>query len=153
MSRVASAATMAGPSVILALHTRYEAAWLEYSNLEQAHTQLRNLSGDTHAHGLNIEAGMRDNFAESEAIRYALLRQVPNDWREAAVLQFHVWGIYDSDQNTAEDHAALTVALDHLFDFMCGEGDYGDMGRQFAFGEQFARDRRRLRTGMVEALS
>jgi hypothetical protein len=142
--------TTPGASVILAMHARYETSWEEYNRLDEAVVKS-SMDHEGHMRRVHLGNSQQETFRESEALRFAILRQVPSDWREAVILQFHVWGIYDSEQNTPKDHAAIEVALDHLLDFMCGEGDYGGLGDQFANGEKLARERRRLRTGMVEA--
>ncbi len=141
--------TPAKPSALLAMHARFEAAWDEYSIVDEAKTAL----GQKSDLGLILgyATGLRENNHESELLRHAVLHQVPSTDEELTVLAFHAWGLFDYDQNTQDDHRALGQALNSIFDYLVGEGraDEEGMGRQFATGAMLAQNRRRCRTGLL----
>lgn len=139
-------------TIITTLHRRYEQTMAEYLVIERA---------ETAASDEIEEAGFRracqDSVRETEALRMAILHQVPTDLTDAAILQFHVTCAYDmaincEDQPEAE-REALTTAIDTLFDFLCCElkVDHQQVGASFKDGAIRAHFNRRHRTGKVEA--
>jgi hypothetical protein len=141
---------MTAPSIIMALHQRYEQTMAEYLLIEQAENAALN---EIEKEGLR--RACKASCFETEALRVAILLQVPVDLADAAVLQFHITCAYDmainsEDQPEAEKHA-LTTAIDTLFDFLCCEmkGDHEQVGASFRDGAIIAYFKRRHRTGLV----
>ena len=146
----------AAPSLIQSLHARFEAVQLECRAIEQAQ----------HAEDPNdyLERGKLDrassaSAAEEDALRYAILTQVPDSWKDGLILAYHVRIEQDLQANIAETFAAsdprpriLSNAIDTLLDFMCCETnlDHAEVGAEF---QQAAVDvfyARRYRTGLME---
>lgn len=142
--------TPAAPSVILAMHARYEAAWSEYNRIDAAKTAARNDPDSSRS--FSYARGLCDNNLETDLLRHAVLFQVPSSDEELAVLAFHAWGVFDHDQSTEEDNLALEQALVSIFDYLVGEGRGGikKLGPQFNAGAQIVFHRRRYRTGLIE---
>ena len=150
IDRLATPASAQLPSVIHAMHSRYEAAWDEYNRADSAKLAL---TGDERLRAqFQLDDGMRENATESELLRLSILHQVPTDDAELSVLAFHAWGLFDYDQNTEEDRSALGQALNSIFDYLVSEGrvDMEKMGKQFTTGVRLAHDRVRFRTGQVD---
>ncbi|MEO6248908.1 MAG: hypothetical protein ABIO85_10075 [Sphingomicrobium sp.] len=149
--REASMAT--ARSIILAMHARYEAAWEEYNQIDEQAFALRGEAVGNKLAILHLQDAQKAVSDETDLLRMAILRQVPSTFQEATVMHFHLWTLFDAQQNTADEHAAMDVAHDNLFDFMCGEGDNAALGVNFARGEKLARERRQRRSGAAEAWS
>ncbi len=136
------------------MHSRFEAAWQEFNRTDEADTALdKNDPAD-----LSLEFGYRNaknaNNAETDALRHAILYQVPTTWPEAMVLLFHTHVAHSlSDKPSPEEYAATETAIDTLFDFMCCEvdQDHEAIGKQFQASANIVFDKRRYRTGIVEA--
>ncbi len=140
-------------SPILAMQHRYDAAWQEYNRIDVAATALRKDHPDDLSLEFAYRDGMTTNNAETDALRPAILYQVPTTWVEAMVLQFHINIAHDLvDEPSVEDRAALATAMDTLLDFMCCEvdQDHEALGRQFQTSANMVFDKRRYRTGIVE---
>lgn len=149
----APANSKASSSPILVMHSRYVAAWEEYTRIDKAATAL----GKNEPADLKLEFAYRDgmtaNNGETDALRLAILYQVPTTWVEAMVLQFHISISYELvDEPSTEDRAVLRSAIDTLFDFMCCEvdQDHEALGHGFQQAAIIAFDKRRYRTGIVE---
>lgn len=143
------------PSPIMAMHQRYEETMAEYLAIEKAESIARR-ERDEDAEGALARA-MRASCRESDALRVAILHQVPDTWPEAQVLQFHITNAFDlltGCTNVSEiEQQALQIAIDTLFDFMCCEvdSDHGEIGRSFQDGASRVFFQRRRRTGVMEA--
>jgi transposase-like protein len=141
-------------SPILAMHARYEAAWQEYNQIDVAGTKLDKSDADDDLLGFKYQRAETANNAETDALRQAILYQVPTTWTEAMVLLCHIHIAFDlTDKPTKEDWTATHTALDTLFDFMCCEvdQDHEALGKHFQASANIVFDKRRYRTGIVEA--
>lgn len=141
-------------SPILAIHRQYEAAMEAQHTLDLADMGLGKCEADQRLeHRYKIAMGAAD--AETDALRTAILYQVPATAEEALILQYHVWiaaDLYGQEAPEAQ-WAAFLAALDILFDFHASEtpdAETGDLGKQFVSGTRLAESRRRLRAGDVE---
>jgi hypothetical protein len=148
----ASAANADHPDTIIpTLHRRYERTMAEYLVIEAAENAAKD-----EIEKAGFRRACQDSVRETEALRLAILYQVPTDLTDAAILQFHVTCAYDmaiscEDQPEAE-REALTTAIDTLFDFLCCElkMDHEHVGLSFKDGAIRAHFNRRHRTGLVE---
>ncbi len=139
-------------SPILAMHRRFEAAWQEYNQTVDASRALGK-SRDDEVLEYHYQTAKLVNNTETDALRQAILYQVPTTWPEAMILLYHIRVAFDlTDKPSPEEYAATEVALDTLLDFMCCEvdQDHEAIGKQFQMSANFAFDRRRYRTGIVE---
>lgn len=142
-------------SLIAALHERYEATQAECNVVDRAETAARRQSGEDAAE--RYRGACKTLVQEADALRDAILCQVPDSWSDALILQFHI--VCASDQRVNEDEpsdasgALLQLAIDTLFDFMCSEvpREAPDIGSAFASEAARISRARRLRTGVVEA--
>lgn len=149
-----SAVKAATASPILAIHARYEAAWEQFNQIDTASTALDKSDPADDLLGFKYQTAETANNAETDALRQAILYQVPTTWPEAMVLLFHIHVASDlTDKPTKEERAATQTALDTLLDFMCCEvdQDHEALGKHFQVGANIVFDKRRYRTGMVEA--
>lgn len=141
-------------STIMAMHQRYEAAMAEYLLAEKAERKAKNDGDDDSAR--SFERGMRALCRETDALRLAILNQVPDRWDEAMVLQFHITNAADllvsSDGGPEAEQEALLTAIDTVFDFLCCERaeDHNALGREFQRAANRIFVARRHRTGQVE---
>lgn len=141
-------------SPILAMHQRYEATMAEYLVIEKAESRARK-ERDENTEGAMSRA-MRASCRETDALRTAILHQVPDSWTEAMVLQFHVVNAFDMMAGCTDypeyEQEALQTGIDTLFDFMCCEvdADHERVGRNFQDGANRVFFNRRRRTGVVE---
>jgi hypothetical protein len=138
-------------SPIVVLHQRYEAATAEYQLIEKAERD----SEDAFKIQQARRAG-KSSCRETDALRLAILHQVPADWADTAILQYHIIDAFDMlvncDDYPEADREALQTAIDTVFDFMCCEMavDHERFGAAFKEGAQRAYFSRRFRTGLVE---
>jgi hypothetical protein len=141
-------------SALLAMHRRYEQSIAEYDVIDTAHQAAKD-DGDSAA--FLLENAGQTSVREADALRLAILYQVPADIPEAAVLQFHIGTMNDMIEGCVErrenEEDALKVAIQTLFDFLACEmkEDHerfaGASFRDEAVRAYFARNRR---TGGVE---
>lgn len=142
------------PCPIMAMHTRFEQASAEYRVVERAEREARDRNDDAEAGA--YQRALKSLVGETEALRLAILHQVPDDWPAAMVLQFHIVGAFDVQANCddvpAQELAALQTAIETLFDFLCCEveQDHGAMGSAFQSEANRTFFKRRYRTGVVE---
>lgn len=143
-------------SPILAMHLRYEAAWEEYNAIERSEMEL---TKDDHAAKLRHEYASKANNAETDALRLAILYQVPDTYAEAMILQYHIVNGYDLTQGAPPTKAesteaeAVKIAIDTLFDFLAckNNDDHEALGTSFKHSAMRVFRSRRLRTGDVGA--
>ncbi|KQS04522.1 hypothetical protein ASG11_09895 [Sphingomonas sp. Leaf357] len=140
------------PSCINALHTRFEQASAELVTVSNAESEAR-----THGSARErweAEAAMHVLGREIDALRMALLYQVPDTRREAMTLQFHIVGAAHDQTGGGVDlqAEALLIATDTLFDFLCCETDedHEAIGPEFRDEANRVFFKRRMRTGVVE---
>ena len=143
-------AALAQPSVILAMHRQYEAAWEAHHTVDTA--KLR-LGKDEGRQEMLFEQAMSIVVSEADALRLAILYQVPTTWIEAMVLQYHIYieqGMGDCNGEAWSD--ALQVAVETLLDFFACEidADHEEIGRMFQTSANLVYERRHARTGKVE---
>jgi len=149
-----SAVKAAAASPILAMHARYEAAWEQFNQIDTASTALNRKDPADDSLGFKYQTAETANNAETDALRQAILYQVPTTWPEAMVLLYHIHIAFDlTDKPTKEERAATETAIDTLFDFMCCEvdQDHEALGKHFQTSANIVFDKRRYRTGIVEA--
>ncbi len=72
-----SAVKAAPASPILAMHARYEAAWQEYNRIDTASTALDKSDPADELLGFKYQRAETANNAETDALRQAILYQVP----------------------------------------------------------------------------
>jgi hypothetical protein len=148
-----------GASLMAALHARYEATQTEYAAVELADmaTRPKSKERENNPDARHYGTALLTSEHESDALRNAILYQVPDSWSDALILQFQIVCAYDiyscASEPDEQDNERLQVAIDTLFDFMCAEvrAEAGEIGAGFAYGAARAFQLRRLRTGMVEA--
>ncbi|QNN64350.1 hypothetical protein H9L12_08390 [Sphingomonas rhizophila] len=137
-------------SLIEAMHERYERAWEEYNRVDEASTALSDKNESERLLQFRYRDAMLQNSGETDALRLAILHQVPTTWVDALILQFHINCITDpNSEMTAEEVKAVSIASDTLFDFMCDEVDHNENVGIFHRSECIVSERRRLRTGHV----
>ena len=146
-------------SLLMDLHARYEATQAEYAVVERAETDFNRQSQgkDAQLAAERCRAACLTLEREADALRDAILYQVPDSWSEALILQFHIACAHDmyaaASKPSEGNSERLQLALDTLFDFMCCEMPTGveAMGAALKDVAQCAYRVRRLRTGVVEA--
>lgn len=136
-------------SPIMAMHRRYEQAQLEYEIIDDARQEAKD-SGDKEA--FLLENAGHSSVREADALRIAILYQVPTRTAEAAVLQYHIAAMQDmivgSEPRRELEEEALSVAIQTLFDFLACKmkEDHEETGggsfRDEAVRAYFARRRR-----------
>ncbi len=144
-------AAMASP--ILAMHARYEAAWVEFNAIDRARTALNTNIPDNCNLEFRYAGAMKASNGGIDALRLAIFYQVPTSWQEAMILQFHLYSIFDAGQVVPEEEQlALNTAIETLFDFMCCkvDADHERLGHQFQTGANLVFEKRRYRTGNLE---
>ncbi len=141
-------------SVLMAMHRRYEQTQVEYEIVSAAEQEAKD-NGDDGA--FKLEDACRSSAAQADALRLAILYQVPADIAEAAVLQFHIATMHDMIDGCADrrEHEgdALKVGMQTLFDFLACEmkEDHGEhVGGYFRDEAVRAYFARRRRTGLLE---
>ena len=149
------AAATSVPSLILALHSRWEANNVEYELIDSHDLARDDMSG----HGKR-ERAMNASQREEEALRAAILTQVPDSHADALVLMFHTRIEQDLQANSSDAakpsddaRAILIMAVDTVFDFMACEFmvDHETTGVRFQKSCNDVFDARRYRTGEMEA--
>lgn len=134
-------------SAIVVMHQRYEAASAAHHALDLARDLDRYMGA------------MSDLVAEQDALRVAILQQVPESRDEFAIVLFHTNNAYDlmadnrGEDWNADEGEAVRVAMQHLFDFAASEfaADPLTIGRAFSREAMRTRKLRLLRTGNPEA--
>lgn len=144
-------------SPIQVMHAQYERAWEAYNQLDNARLVLTEEPDDRRLDSLYEDAMGAANEA-TDALRVAILHQVPMDWTDAMLLQFHINCMCDLERSSVDavmehDKSALAIALDTIFDFMACENqsvDHEGIGKQFHGATLCVFNRRRRRTGILE---
>lgn len=140
-----------------AMHDRYEAAWKADAKIEAAENEL--VDGDPTSETLKFryEDARKKIGAETDALRVAILYQVPLCWADALILQFHIWAVADvlesSDIRPDDEREALLVGMETLFDFMAAEVtdvDHEAIGPMFKGQTMLAWNRCRTRAAELE---
>lgn len=155
--------TRQGPSLISALHSRYEAIQAEYQPIEKAEYELSDepSDGEIGQQLARFRSAIKTLCEEEDAVRNAILFQVPDSQSDALILQYHIVCAADlyagaPEQNEA-DNRRLQLAIETLFDFMSCEIETEGQTVPSAIGATLAAsatrvfNARRLRTGVVEA--
>lgn len=144
-------------SIIRALHARYEAASTELNAVDEAATKLTR-SGRSGAAYDKAQRGIRASMREMDALRLALLYQVPNSPVEALMLSHHISIAYDmlyaGTDFTNLEKKALGAAVDALFAYIVGnmEGDYEALGEGLRYNANRTSEAVRLRTGVIAGI-
>lgn len=144
-------ATERKSSPLLAMHKRYEETLAEYDVLEKAEHK-----NSDQIYGFRLAEAMGTLMQETDTLRLAILYQVPSNWAEAMVLQYHINTMADvlfsfETQQDAETRA-LKIAIETLSDFMFSEvdQDHGEIGAEFQREATRVFFKRRHRAGVVE---
>lgn len=142
------------PSLILALHERFEQSFIEYNYVDRAKLKLTD-DGEERLLGYRFQEAMQVMTEEGINLQRTILFQVPTTDEELTVLAYHVWNMFDPDADDGqcrEDRQAVGVGLDNLFDYLVGEGraDMQETGRMFTTGAMLAFERRRFRHAKLE---
>ena len=145
------------PSLIMALHARYEQAWEEFNRIDEARRPEVGPPGLNRARNVRLEEAKATNNKETDALRRALLYQVPTTAIEALILADHLhttFGLTDNfEKEDDPDRLAFETGLDTLLDYLFGETDDSKIvGRSLRASERNCRHRRRLRTGITEQI-
>lgn len=147
----------AAPTPIATLHCLYELAVAADMKIEIADNALKGADPANEAVAARYEEARKKIGAETDALRFALLYQVPETWADAVILQFHLWELADllasADVRPEDEDAALLVGSETLFDFMVAmlpEAERDALGRAFQMGTKLALSRRRTRTAELE---
>jgi CHASE3 domain sensor protein len=135
------------------LYERYEQAWDEFHRIEAA-TPRNPATRDDDALKSRLQDAAAANQREIDALRHAMLYQLPKDAADAVLLAAQLWttfGLTDDFDATEDDpdRLAFETGLETLLDFLMGEADDLQPGYQLATAERLVRSRRQLRTGMV----
>ncbi|HEX8445833.1 MAG TPA: hypothetical protein VF649_04390, partial [Sphingomonas sp.] len=130
------------------------ATMIAYNVLDTAKLALGDDEADKFRAARYDEA-MTMSEAETDALRTALLYQVPTTWADALILQYHIYlahDLYTPGKEPPYERAALIVAIDTLFDFMATEvkADHEQIGDQFKRGTMRVWNRRRFRSVELE---
>lgn len=146
----------AQPSAMLIMHQRYEAATSEYDVVDCARPALPHAQGEeAESHRRELDEGCTASLAETDALRTAILLQVPRNALEAAILQFHIAAAFDMllSYETLPKHEkdALNTAISTMHDYLCRMAPNAGQvaGNAFAFSAAWADRKRRYRTGHV----
>lgn len=140
------------PALILALHARFEANASEYARIETARVE-----DDDFGRLGQLSRATGASEAEEDALRHAILTQVPASSEDALVLMFHIRLEQDFQAHSVKTpsdaaKALLRTAIDTLFDFMACQSqfDHGEIGRQLQEACNTVFYARRHRTGEME---
>lgn len=146
--------TTAALSTIRVLHARYEENETGYVAIDHADMErAKDAAGQML--GCRYRDALKESSAASEALRLAILFQVPTDRTDALILQYHIRVQHDlnannSSENPAQDKLALDLAIDALFVFMARDlADHAQIGTHLAAGVRQASQRRDFRTGSL----
>lgn len=143
------------PSVIEALHRRHEQV-MDAMTVAEERSLAAGRRTSPPSLGIRLNAAASVISKEMDAIQAALLHQVPESWRDALILLYHVRNACDQTiAGTVPSEAAderLQIAIDTLFDFMCCEvdADHGEIGAAFQAEATAVFTTRRLRSGEAE---
>lgn len=111
---------------------------------------------EQHTRRYHLQSAAEANQLEIDALRRAILYQVPDDRVEAIILaaMLHTtFGLTDDfhAKEDDEDRLAFETGLETLIDFLIGESDALPEGRHIDDTEKIVRLHRELRTGVMEA--
>jgi hypothetical protein len=146
-------------SLIFALHTRYEQLWNENHAIEDAKLKIpHNLPSlsPLFQRKFQLENAEKRNSSEEVALNEAILHQVPTTWEEALILATHlkIAGIEENSERGDTRQKAVEDGFDTLLDFLFSEINHDTLpcvGPMLLSIANLVYDRRRLRTGKVEA--
>jgi hypothetical protein len=135
------------------MHARYEAAWTEFEAME-LQEQKATRSGQECA-SYQLQQAQKANLREIDALRLAILYQVPNSGTDALVLCHHIESAFDLIEEGSAHEAerqVVGVALSSLLDFMCRDGgqEPASLGAMFKASADRVRNTTRQRKGEVE---
>lgn len=151
MSRPVAAAA---PSLIMALHAQYEAAWANYHAIEDATPAAQDappVSAEW-CRKVSLDDAGAAATREIDALRLSICYQVPSTWEEVLVLAYHVYNVAEvGNEVTEEDRQAFEAGYATMLDFMFGELDHeGFSGQMMNSWANTVYSKRRLRTGVLE---
>lgn len=109
-------------SALHAMHQRFEANSMEYTAIDAALTEARQ-TDDHDKH--KLENAQQASVKEADALRLAILYQVPRTMMDAAILQFHMTDMFDLVRSCEErrdaEEEALRIATLTMLDFLACE--------------------------------
>lgn len=144
-------------TTIRAMHARYEAASTELNAVDEAATKLTRTGRGGAAYD-KAQRGIRASMREMDALRLAILYQVPNSPVEAMILSHHISIAYDmlyaGSDFTDLERKALGAAVDALFAYIVGNmgGDHEALGEGFRYNANRTSEAVRLRTGVIAGI-
>lgn len=145
-------------SALKAMHQRYEAATAEFNVIDETRSALRPSHGDAvETYYRQLDEACSASIGETDALRTAILHQVPQDADDVAILHYHIAAAYDMmlgcETYPKHEQEALTTAINTMLDYACGMApDVQQLsGDAFAYCADQVNRKRRYRTGLVEA--
>jgi hypothetical protein len=163
MSQQQKAATVA-PSLILAIHARWERIWEDYAKIDKAQPRKPEVRPDLLPGGRDPEfeaqlneyfrckAGLEAMEREADHLRLALLYEVPSTDEELTILSHHIQEAFDYGEGLKEpERLAIREALNSCFDYLICENraEIDGHGQGFRNSAMWAFHRRRYRTGLT----
>lgn len=149
-----AAQPVASPSLIHALHARYEKARAEHHRIDVHNLAVPNDgSPSSLSEGILCDRGMHASEIEADLLRLLILRQVPIDDEELTIIAFHANGMADAAMTLDEgERTALEAGVGAIFDYLVSENriDINGPGREFRAGAMNAFHARRYRTGETQ---
>lgn len=145
-------------SALKAMHQRYEAANAEFNVIDETRSTLRAPRSDaTESYHRQLDEACSASIGETDALRTAILFQVPQDAEDVAILHYHIGAAYDMmlgcETYPKHEQEALNTALNTVLDYACRMApDVQQLsGDAFAYCAAQVNRKRRYRTGEVEA--
>jgi hypothetical protein len=136
------------PSLIVAMHRQWEAAYAAHEvNDEKAIRSRDDTQRDAH------NRAMMACYREQTHLRMAILHQVPRSQIDAAILQFHIQGLTEAMVSKDCDDGelkAMALAIETVFEWMASAID-DPIGEQFENADEFIRNARADRTAKPSA--
>lgn len=144
---------------IATLHALFEASWAASLRIEddwQDGDPETDLGAKHRQERASHKCGL-----ESVALQQAILMQMPNTWRDAMILQYHVYDLFETvsgvpgkghEKAAERERLMVQIAIESVFDFMASElpHDHEQIGPMFKASTMLAYDNRRGRTGAVD---
>jgi hypothetical protein len=137
-------------SLIVAMHAQWERAWATH-NLNDEKGVGRSASDGER---MKRDRAMETCFREATHLQLAILYQVPHSHLDVTILQFHIQSLTDGVDArrsvTRKESAALSVAVDSVFEFLASAIDER-IGYGFESAAEFIRIAREYRTEQPSA--
>lgn len=138
-------------SLILALHGAYDRATIAADLLDSASEKVPVYAPvERHARQSGIERAERESERDTDALRLAILRQVPETSEELAIFAYHAWiyaGIYQGMTDMTEEQQQIELNAEVIFNFLITANAAGmnAHGKRFQNGAALAFSARQMR--------